>query len=259
MIAAAQETRYDRAGSPTSPPEAIIVTEGLSKIYRMGSTQVHALRNASLRIARSEFVALMGASGSGKSTLLHLLGCLDRPSTGRYLLEGRDVSTLSRDARAAVRNRRIGFIFQNFNLVPRLSALENVALPLYYRGREGEIRKRAAAALSRVGLGLRAHHDPAELSGGERQRVAIARALVVDPAIILADEPTGSLDSATGADVMSLLVELWRDGRTLILVTHDSSVAAYSQRILHMKDGAIFDGAIFHGAILEGGEGDDAG
>jgi putative ABC transport system ATP-binding protein len=217
----------------------LIETGGLSRTYRMGTSTVHALRDVTLTIHAGEFVALMGASGSGKSTLLHLLGCLETPTSGRYRLEGREVSALAKDERARLRNHRIGFIFQNFNLLPRLSALENVALPLLYRRESGDVQQRAAQALARVGLAERAHHRPNALSGGERQRVAIARALVTQPAILLADEPTGNLDSATGADIMALLVELSREGSTILVVTHDANIAAHARRRLHMRDGQI--------------------
>ena len=210
----------------------------------MGTTEVHALRGASLRVEAGEFVALMGPSGSGKSTMMHLLGCLDTPTAGRYLLEGRDVSTLSNDERARVRNARIGFIFQTFNLLPRLTALDNVALPLLYRGHNGYVRQHAAEALERVGLSQRAGHRPTEMSGGERQRVAIARALVADPALILADEPTGNLDSKTGADLMRLLVELCAEGRTILIVTHNANVAAHARRTVQMQDGQIMNGTL---------------
>lgn len=228
------------------PP--IIETQQLTKTYRMGASDVFALRGVDMCIAAGAFVALMGSSGSGKSTMMHLLGCLDTPTAGRYLLEGRDVGSLSAQARARVRNRRIGFVFQTFNLLPRLSALENVALPLLYRaaGGEGEReigvqspRERALAALARVGLAERAGHRPTQLSGGQRQRVAIARALVGDPALILADEPTGNLDSVTGGDIMQLLAELHAEGRTLLLVTHDPAVAAQAEYTLHMRDGRL--------------------
>jgi len=222
--------------------EWLIEVEGLTKVYRLGATEVHALRGVSLRVAAGEFLALMGASGSGKSTLMHLLGCLDTPTQGRYCLEGQDVSTLSNGARSRVRNARIGFVFQSFNLLPRLNALENVTLPLLYQGRARNTRQRASEALERVGLADRAGHRPTELSGGERQRVAIARALVTDPAIILADEPTGNLDSATGKEVLGLLAELHAEGRTILVVTHDAGVAARAQRTLHMHDGQLMNG-----------------
>ena len=217
----------------------IIQTENLTRTYSLGNSIVNALRGVDLEVEAGEFVALMGPSGSGKSTMMHLLGCLDTPTAGRYLLEGRDVSTLSKDERARVRNTRIGFVFQTFNLLPRLNALDNIELPLLYGRYDGESKKRAAQALERVGLTSRAQHRPNELSGGERQRIAIARALVVDPALILADEPTGNLDSKTGADIMHLLVELCTEGRTILMVTHDAKVAANAGRILKMQDGVI--------------------
>lgn len=220
----------------------LIETEELTRTYRVGTTEVHALRGVSVQVASGEFVALMGPSGSGKSTMMHLLGCLDTPTAGRYVLEGRDVSRLTVDERAHVRNRRIGFVFQTFNLLPRLSALDNVMLPLLYRGHVAAARQRAIEALRHVGLAQRAQHRPMELSGGERQRVAIARALITDPALILADEPTGNLDSQTGQEIMHLLNELSAAGRTIIIVTHDASVAAYAQRVVHMRDGQIVTG-----------------
>src|SRR5512143_2534180 len=217
----------------------LIETDGLSRTYRLGTTEVRALRGVSVRVAQGEFVALMGPSGSGKSTMMHLLGCLDTPTAGRYVLEGRDVSHLTVDERAYVRNRRIGFVFQTFNLLPRLSALDNVMLPLLYRGHTAAIKAHAIEALRHVGLVQRAQHRPMELSGGERQRVAIARALITDPALILADEPTGNLDSQTGQEIMQLLIKLSTAGRTIITVTHDANVAAYAQRVVHLRDGMI--------------------
>ncbi len=228
---------FETSGGPVTP---VIETSGLTRTFVMGSGhQVHALRGVDMRIAAGESVALMGASGSGKSTLMHLLGCLDTPSSGRYLLEDRQVADLSSLERARVRNSRIGFVFQDFNLLPQLSAVENVALPLLYRRGARSARRKAIAALDHVGLANRAKHRPTELSGGERQRVAIARALVGDPAILLADEPTGNLDSKTGAEILALLTDLHDAGRTLVVVTHDPEVAAHTSRTLLMRDGSL--------------------
>jgi putative ABC transport system ATP-binding protein len=219
----------------------VIEMEGVTKVYQMGSVAVHALRGVSLRVRSGEFLALMGQSGSGKSTLLHLLSCMDTPTQGTYRLEGRDVNVLSEDERALVRNSKVGIIFQDFNLLPRLNALENVALPLLYRvgmnGAEGQ----PEAALVRVGLVKRLHHRPSELSGGERQRVAIARALVTNPALILADEPTGNLDSVTGDEILGLLASLHSEGRTILMVTHSDSASAYAGRVIKLRDGQIVE------------------
>ncbi len=227
-------------------PETVILTQDLKRDYRMGSTWIHALRGVDLTIRRNEFVALMGSSGCGKSTLLHLLGCLDTPTSGRYFLEGRDAGALTKKERAAVRGKRIGFVFQNFYLLANMSTLENVLLPLLYQRDARGTGAQAAAALEQVGLADRAAHRPSELSGGERQRVAVARALVNRPAILLADEPTGNLDSVTGADLMSVLTGLWKNGLTILLVTHDAAVAAYAQRVIHMRDGQIMREALDH-------------
>lgn len=224
----------------------VIRTETLTRTYAMGSATVHALRGANLRVEAGEFVALMGASGSGKSTLLSLLGLLDRPTEGQYWLEGVEVSSLNRNALAELRGNRIGFIFQSFNLLPRLSAWENVALPLAYNNgkvRHAIQRQKALEALARVGLDERAYHHPMELSGGERQRVAIARALVTHPAVILADEPTGNLDSSTGIEIMRLLGELHTEGCTIVMVTHDLNNARHASRICTMRDGILSEGA----------------
>jgi putative ABC transport system ATP-binding protein len=217
----------------------VIEAQGLARTYQMGTTEIRALRGVDVRIGPGEFVALMGPSGCGKSTLMQLLGCLDTPTAGRYWLEGRDVGALPGDERARLRRTRIGFVFQTFNLLPRLTALENVALPLLYQKRVVGLRERAASTLAHLGLTHRADHHPAEMSGGECQRVAIARAVVTQPGIILADEPTGNLDSSTGAEIMDLLDRLNAEGRTLLVVTHNAEVAAHAGRILHMHDGQI--------------------
>ena len=223
----------------------VIQTVNLTREYVMGKSVVHALRGVDLTVSTGEFLALMGASGSGKSTLLNMIGLLDRPTSGQYKLEDQEVFALNRDDLATIRGRRIGFIFQNFNLLPRYSTWENVALPLAYR--KGEYRseqqyKKAIQILARVGLDHRASHQPMELSGGERQRAAIARALVTEPAVLLADEPTGNLDSATGREIMSLLTELHAEGKTIIMVTHDRNIAHYASRTCTMRDGILTEG-----------------
>jgi putative ABC transport system ATP-binding protein len=210
------------------------------KRYRVGDVEVNALRGLTLRIQQGEFVAVRGASGSGKSTLLSILGCLDQPSRGQYRLDGIDVGQLSVDQLADIRNRQIGFVFQNFNLIPRTSALENAQLPLFYRGLSlSEQRAKAAAALKRVGLAGREHHFPAQLSGGQQQRVAIARALITAPRLLLADEPTGNLDTESSREIMSILEGLNREGITIILVTHEADIAAYAHRDIFLKDGQL--------------------
>jgi putative ABC transport system ATP-binding protein len=218
----------------------LIEVRGLSKSYVMGSNTVAALRSVSLTIAEGEFVAIMGASGSGKSTFMNLLGCLDTPTAGEYRLAGEKVSDMSGDALAAIRNRRIGFVFQQFNLLPRTSALDNVQLPLLYAATPAsQRRQRAMARLSQVGLATRHDHHPSQLSGGQQQRVAIARALVNDPALILADEPTGALDSRTSLEIMVLLQQLNSAGMTIVMVTHESDIAAFASRIITFRDGEI--------------------
>lgn len=212
----------------------------INKTYGAGDNAVHALRDVSLVINQGEFVAIMGASGSGKSTLMNLIGCLDKPDSGRYTLAGQDVSGLAAASLADIRNQYIGFVFQNFNLLPRTSALENVELPLVYAGvATAERRARALAALNQVGLSSRAHHHPNQLSGGQQQRVAIARAIVTAPRVILADEPTGALDSQTSVEIMHLFQTLWRAGISIVLVTHEHDVAAYAERLIVMRDGKV--------------------
>src|SRR6266568_469224 len=218
----------------------IIDLDAITKTYRMGEVDVRALRGVTLSVAEGEFLAIMGASGSGKSTLMNLIGCLDRPTTGSYRLAGDEVSRLGRDELAAVRNRTLGFVFQSFNLLSRTSALENVELPLVYSGLPARERHaRAREALGRVGLGDRVHHHPNQLSGGQQQRVAIARAIVSRPHILLADEPTGALDSQTSVEVMALLQELGREGLTVVLVTHEHEVAEFASRLVVLKDGLV--------------------
>ena len=220
----------------------LIKIEKIKKIYEMGSEKVYALRDISLSIHRNEYFAVMGPSGSGKSTLMNILGCLDTPSSGIYLFNGLDVNEMDDNDLAEIRNKEIGFVFQTFNLLPRASAIKNVELPLVYSGMKPSLREEAAKnALKSVGLGDRINHRPNELSGGQRQRVAIARALVTNPAIILADEPTGNLDSKTGTEIMALLAELWKQGNTVILVTHEEEIAKNAHRIIRLRDGLIED------------------
>ena len=218
----------------------VIKTEELAKVYEMGAEQVHALRGVNVEIRKGEYVAIMGPSGSGKSTLMNLIGCLDSPTSGKYWLAGRLVSDLDDDELAYIRNKEIGFVFQTFNLLPRATALHNVELPLIYNGTPAEERiEKARKALERVDLGDRMQHKPNELSGGQRQRVAIARALVNNPSIVLADEPTGNLDSKTGEEIMILFEHLYRQGNTIILVTHENDIAQHAHRIIHIRDGRI--------------------
>jgi putative ABC transport system ATP-binding protein len=220
----------------------LIRTEALKKTYRMGATEVHALRGVDLDVAHGEFVALMGPSGSGKSTLLHLLGCLDRPTEGRYELDDVAVESLGDVELSRVRNTRIGFIFQSFNLIPQHRVLENVELPLIYGGLAKTTRReRCLAILRQVGLEAKVHHRPTELSGGEAQRVAIARALAIEPVLLLADEPTGNLDSRTGEEIMQLFVDLHHRGATIVMVTHNEAIAAYASRLIAMRDGRVIE------------------
>ena len=222
---------------------AIVSLDRVSRTYAMDRVEVHALRDVSLNVGQGEFVAIVGPSGSGKSTMMHIVGCLDRPTAGTYRLAGTPVAELSDDGLAKLRSRTIGFVFQSYNLLPRTSALDNVATPLLYQGvGRRERTARATAALERLGLGDRLDHEPTELSGGQQQRVAVARAIVTNPALILADEPTGNLDTAAGRDVLGVLRELHATGRTIVLITHDAEVAAAATRQIHIRDGRLTDG-----------------
>jgi putative ABC transport system ATP-binding protein len=243
-VAAAQVVVVVRSGLaesivPAPEPGPLIEIERVTKLYRMGTVEVQALKGVDLLVRAGEFVAIMGASGSGKTTLMNVIGCLDLPTSGRYLLEGVDVRRLDDNQLAAIRNRKIGFVFQSFNLIPRSTAVHNVEMPLIYAGFSSGRRERALAALDAVGLGDRARHQPSELSGGQQQRVAVARALVTEPAILLADEPTGNLDSDSGVEIMRLLQELNRDGRTVVLITHENDIAAFARRVVRLKDGLV--------------------
>jgi putative ABC transport system ATP-binding protein len=222
------------------PGDLVIDIDGVTKLYRMGTEIIQALRGVALQIRRNEYLAIMGPSGSGKSTLMNMLGCLDTPTAGRYEFNGKNVATMVDDELADIRNREIGFVFQTFNLLPRSDALHNVELPLVYAGMAQHTRReQALKALQNVGLGERIHHRPNELSGGQRQRVAIARALVNNPSIILADEPTGNLDSRTGEEIMALFEELYAQGNTIIVVTHEEDIARHARRIVRLRDGLI--------------------
>ncbi|MCX6955405.1 MAG: ABC transporter ATP-binding protein [Verrucomicrobia bacterium] len=238
MHAPAAPAPASRTVRPHGP--LVIEIEGVTKLYRMGSETIHALRGVNLKIHRNEYLAIMGPSGSGKSTMMNMLGCLDTPTSGRYEFSQKDVATMVDDELAEIRNREIGFVFQTFNLLPRSNSLHNVELPLIYAGLgRTERLEKARRALENVGLGERLGHKPNELSGGQRQRVAIARALVNDPSIILADEPTGNLDSKTGEEIMALFEQLYEQGNTIIVVTHEEDIARHARRIVRLRDGLI--------------------
>jgi len=239
VIATAAPVQQFQTGD-TPLPDIVILTHKIAREYVMGTETVRALRGVDMQIRKNEFVAIMGPSGSGKSTFMNMIGCLDTPTDGEYWLNGQKVSELRDDDLARIRNKEIGFVFQTFNLLPRADALHNVELPLIYAGEKAKMRReRAKAALEKVGLGNRMDHRPNELSGGQRQRVAIARALVNDPSILLADEPTGNLDSATGNEIMRLFEHLWETGQTIVLVTHEPDIAARAHRQIHLLDGKI--------------------
>jgi putative ABC transport system ATP-binding protein len=233
----------ETADATGTAPQPIVALDRISRTYAMDGIQVNALRDVSLAVGQGEFLAIVGPSGSGKSTMMNIIGCLDRPTGGVYRLAGTPVAELSDDGLARLRSRTIGFVFQSYNLLPRTTALENVATPLLYQGiGRRERTRRATAALERLGLGDRLHHEPSQLSGGQQQRVAVARAIVTDPALILADEPTGNLDTASGRDVLAVLRELHATGRTIVLITHDAEVAASASRQVHLRDGQLTDG-----------------
>ena len=238
MISAPASVPFSRTYRDPGP--LVIEIEGVTKLYKMGEETVHALLGVSIKVHRNEYLAIMGPSGSGKSTLMNMLGCLDTPTKGKYHFTGKDVSDMSDDELADIRNREIGFVFQTFNLLPRSSSLANVELPLIYAGLSHQDRRtKAVAALESVGLGDRMGHKPNELSGGQRQRVAIARALVNKPSIILADEPTGNLDSRTGEEIMQLFEDLYAQGNTIIVVTHEEDIARHARRVVRLRDGLI--------------------
>jgi len=239
-------SRTMKGGETSVPGGPIIAMRAIRKVYDTGRVKVEALKEIDLEVRSGEFAAIVGPSGSGKSTLMNLIGCLDTPTDGEYVLAGERVAGLSRDALADVRNRRVGFVFQSFNLLPQITAIENVEMPMIFGGvAPRERRRRAEELLARVGLAERGEHRPTELSGGQMQRVAIARALAMEPDIILADEPTGNLDTSSGTDIMSLFSELWKQGRTLVVITHDMSLARRTGRIVEMRDGRIVaDGAV---------------
>ncbi len=221
---------------------ALIKIDKITKVYNMGMTEVYALREITMDVKRNEYLAIMGPSGSGKTTLMSILGCLDSPTSGQYFLENEEVGSMNDNQLAEIRNKRVGFVFQTFNLMPRANCIKNVELPLIYAGVPQEERiERAIKALESVGLGDRMHHKPPELSGGQRQRVAIARALINNPSLIFADEPTGNLDTKTGEEIMHLFYELWKNGNTIILVTHEEDIARHARRIIKLRDGLIID------------------